>query len=261
MTISIGSVGNLILEFWRSMAEAESPLRNSHPLEHSLYKCLASISLKSAAFVSFSQAVESAMAGCMAVGGRRKPETRSILVGQSMVRLRSSANHRRLLLDVCTSCSATSCSSESPEICSILASTVDHVWSGGKREGDDPETAPVPVVFPAPSQEEEEKVAYHAGWTFKRVRDELLVSRLTFQAQGRSAVVQCSASEVLDLLAALGQDCLEHSGRYLFRVEKDVADFFHALHPVVQGQLKVSAGVTTVVYTYCPAVLRKARRT
>ena len=226
-----------VLGFWKEMGKDLSPLRVAHPSEHRLYSLLGSLPSSCDELLIFCNHLEKGLAACLSSGGRRKPETRSILLGQSLRRLRSNVSVRETLTDAANVASVLHYSKNNGDISAVLASTVDHLWNDRGRRAVSTLSSPG-ATFPPLSAQEEEKVAYHAGWTVKRVRDSLVATRKSFGAQSSSgATVYCSASELLDLLGTLGQDRLGDDGRYLFHVMKDVADFFKYLHGVVQGLL------------------------
>ena len=231
----MSGVSGKIVAFWKEMAREQSPLRLAHPPEHRLYGHLASATSSCGEFVLFCRVVESGLAACLSVGGRRKPDTRSVLVGQTLRRLRSSVEHRALLVDLANVlCKAVQFSEGDAVISAVMASTVVHVWNDRGRKEDSVQASSV-ATFPQLSVQEQEKVAYHVGWTFKRVRDHLLVSKQQLTAQGRSGPVHCTSTDLLLLLGALGEDRLGQNGKYLVHVEQEVAEFFEYLHGLVQG--------------------------
>ena len=133
----MSGVSGKIVAFWKKMAREQSPLRLAHPPEHRLYGHLASATSSCGEFVLFCRAVESGLAACLSVGGRRKPDTRSILVGQTLRRLRSSVEHRALLVDLANVlCKAVQFSAGDAVISAVMASTVDHVWNDRGRKED-----------------------------------------------------------------------------------------------------------------------------
>ena len=109
-------------------------------------------------------------------------------------------------------CKAVQFSEGDADISAVMASTVDHVWNDRGRNDRDGVHASSAATFSQLSVHEEQKVAHHAGWSFKRVRDHLLDSKQQFVAQGRSGPVKCTSTDLLLLLEALG-DRLGQNGK------------------------------------------------
>ena len=181
----MSGVSGKIVTFPKEMSMEQSPLCLAHPPEDRLYGHLVSTTSSCGEFVLFCRAAESRLAACLSVVGRRNSGTRSVLVGQTLRRLPSSVEHQRLRLWTWeTSCAKAVQFSEGDAVTSaVMASSVDHVWNdrGRKDAADRVQASSAASLAGSCSKEkklfEEEEVAFHADWTFKRVRGHFLASK------------------------------------------------------------------------------------
>ena len=73
-------------------------------------------------------------------------------------------------------------------------------------------------------------MAYHDGWTLKRVRERVIIGRGMYEALAEDiSRLQCTREELLLLIGQLAFD-YEEDGRHLLRPDSATSSFFENLH-------------------------------
>ena len=225
-----------LTSFWQTKGDFSSPVGEHRPEEWFAYRALSALpeEIKSSELLAFAERVGEGIASCRCEGVRLKSaDRRAVLVASAISKLRHNDVLRKLLCDVFRKAGV---SVDTVVIGAIVASTVEHVWTlrGKQTYVSEGEVSAVPeerTVQVLSSVSESEKIKYHAGWTLKRVRDRLLVSRgktyeVLREGGDRS---HCTGDEVLCVLARLAKDC-EMVTRHLLQPDSATCSFFHHLH-------------------------------
>ena len=120
-----------VLDFWRMMGSEKSPLRRENrAVEQRCYHCLSCLPCDSQLLIDFCDSLEAGLSSCLSVGGRRKAERRTVLVGQTLCNLCSSLCLRRSAVQLLSVVAAdVLCDEDDPFVSAIVASTTNRLWT------------------------------------------------------------------------------------------------------------------------------------
>ncbi len=226
--------GRKLIAFWKEKGGHSSPLRLTIPVEFALFDQLSRLSPTSHDLALFANAIGEGVAGCRCAGGRLKnAEKRAILAGRAVSDLRSSV----ALCDMLSKCLRQGQStSVRHRVSAIVASSVHHLWTMQETSIDEPQMETDSFASHPCTSEEERKVAYHGGWTLKRVRERVIVGRSAYEALAEDGSrLQCTGQDVLLLIARLATDYQEEEGRHLLRPYSATCAFFERLHTFAEA--------------------------
>ena len=153
-----------VVGFWRDMAKGDSPLLQSHPIEHRCYSLLSCCSEVCLAESEFLKVMEAGLGSCLSVGGHRKADRRSILVGKALCDLLTNLDLRYSLVSLLEPSADFRLRETDACVSSIVAYTVNHLWScrhSATADDSDSDAAEARTQFPELSVQEEERTSYN----------------------------------------------------------------------------------------------------
>ena len=145
--------------------------------------------------------------------------------------------------------SSVGCGSASDvDLSASLASCITHIWTSWRlqtKQLDNPAFLEE-IRWDDLSEEQRDKVIYHAGWTVKRVREDIsrAGSGVNFEAAASvndPSLVACSKADLLDLIGCLDRDVMQDNGTYLFTLAEPCYNFFLSLHSLVKSRMSEDA--------------------
>ncbi len=199
---------------------------------------------------SFCRELESELdAISKAADGVRDQDKRSRLLGSSLRRARSapalSGLWKELVSTATESVPSSRCSATDLTAC--LASCFTEMCTRHQKKNRRvrlpcPQSAPPLYELSQLTESQRRKVAYHAGWTLVRVRENVARTKsshrfLSAASSADTSEVSCTKTDVLTLISRLGKDVQKEDGTHNFVVAEECNAFYIALHNTVAALL------------------------